>query len=85
MFFIQYPGNPYPVVEHPTDTGHDGSLLGKIITPGYQSHYVLTTKDGMPCKKKLKKSRYYDEIVVNQEAQVGGCFTFNSPRCAPLQ
>jgi hypothetical protein len=60
-------GNTFPVVEHPTEDPN--SLMGKVIKPGYQSHYVLTDNLGMPCSEKVD-TNYYDEIVINQESQV---------------
>lgn len=61
------PGNIFPVVEHRSDAS---SLLGAPIRPGYQSHYVLTTSDGNPCRAPLMEGEYYDELVIGQEAQV---------------
>src|SRR5688572_13984988 len=48
------PGNPFPVIENPSNKADDpngSSWIGKPLASGYQSHYVLTTRDGMPCKK----------------------------------
>jgi len=63
------PGNPFPVIE---DYRKDGSLLGKAITPGYQSHYVITTIHGVPVEKPSGNS--FDELVISQEAQVVPAF-----------
>ena len=37
---------------------------------GYQSHYVVATKDGAPCSSPLPADQCYDELVLDQEAQV---------------
>jgi hypothetical protein len=37
------------------------------VKAGYQSHYVVTGGDGMPCTGNSTK---FDEIVISQEAQV---------------
>src|SRR5690242_17964462 len=58
-------GNPYPVIEHRLD---GDSLLGIPIRSGYQSNYVLTSISGSPWKP--SDSTKYDELVVDQEAQV---------------
>jgi len=52
------PGNPYPV----TDMTHAGCSL----KAGYQSHYILTNQQG----KLSNVNVDFDEIVVNQEAQI---------------
>lgn len=64
------PGNPFPVVEHPK--GPD-SILGNTLKPGYQSHFVSTTSRGEPHAKPTKH-HVYDEIVINQEAQVAPAY-----------
>jgi len=66
------PGNALPVIEHPHSPN---SYMGKVITPGYQSHYVLTTGKGMPLET-IKKDGFYDEIVINQESQVCPAYIF---------
>jgi len=66
------PGNAYPVIEHPRKSG---TLAGTIIKPGYQSHYVCTDNKGMPYPKVVHDYRnVYDEIVINQEAQVAPAY-----------
>jgi len=55
------PGNSYPVIE--THTTSDNP-----ITPGYNSHYVLTEKNGCCCNKPIVS--FFDEIVIEQEAQI---------------
>jgi len=59
------PGNVYPVLEQ-----HKGeySLLGQAITPGYNSHYVRTLKNGYCVSAKSDDS--FDELVIEQEAQI---------------
>jgi len=67
LICLTIPGNVYPVTEHPKE---ENTLLGLPIKGGYQSHYVLTTKDGNPCKQREAPGSYYDELVLGQEAQV---------------
>ena len=63
-----FSGNAYPVIEHPRK---QGSLAGTIIKPGYQSHYVCTNNKGMPYPSINETYQgVYDELVINQEAQV---------------
>jgi len=64
------PGNSYPACEDPCAPG---SLVEQSIKPGYQSHYVVTKCNGYPVQKQVK-SDYFDEIVVNQEAQICPAF-----------
>jgi len=69
-------GNSYPVTEHPD---HPGSLLGQVIKPGYQSHYVCTDNCGFPypysaTMDKVLDKTVFDEIVINQESQVTPAF-----------
>jgi len=42
--------------------------MGTAITPGYNSHYICTSKDGS-CVTKEENSNY-DEFVIEQEAQI---------------
>jgi len=58
-------GNAYPVIEAATA---EGSLLGQPIMSGYQSHYVVTKKDGTPITD--THGTEYNELVVSQESQV---------------
>jgi len=60
------PGNPYPVTE---SKDQPTSLNGQPLKGGYQSHYVLTQRDGFPCPK-IVESGYFDEIVIDQEGSV---------------
>lgn len=46
------------------------SFLSKPIESGYQSHYVVTGKDGFPIKKATSDEEEYTEVVVPQEAQI---------------
>jgi len=59
------PGNIYPVIEQ-----HKGdySLMGNAITPGCNSHYVRTHKDGSCVSQPENKS--FDELIMEQEAQI---------------
>jgi len=59
------PGNTRPIIEHYNE---EQSFLGVPIDTGYQSHYILTNKEGTPCKKKLE--HYYDELVIGAEGQI---------------
>jgi hypothetical protein len=43
-------------------------LLGQPIKSGYQSHFVVTNKEGGPITK-LNKFSEFNELVVAQEAQ----------------
>jgi len=59
------PGNIYPVIENHQS---DFSLLGSAIIPGYNSHYIRTTKDG--CCLSQPSNNSFDEFVMEQEAQI---------------
>jgi len=64
------PGNPYPVTENPVGKF---TLSGCNILSGYQSHYVITRRDGLPFTEVDYENEgvvSYDEFVVAQEAQV---------------
>lgn len=67
LICLAVPGNPYPVVEK---RGDANSFLGLPIKSGYQSNYVLTLKDGNPCDHQMPQRDFFDELVVDQEAQV---------------
>jgi len=67
LICLTAPGNPFPVIEHPKE---DNNLFGKLIKPGYQSHYVLTSKSGNPWTEKNGPKNRYDELVLDLEAQV---------------
>jgi hypothetical protein len=58
-------GNPYPVIENRTDTD---TLWGLPIKSGYQSNYVLASKDGKVYEQGGDVG--YNEIVIPQESQV---------------
>jgi len=65
------PGNIYPVVEHHKE---ENSLLGSPIkAPGYNSHYVITARDGSVAQT-IGEIPVFDEIVIDQEAQVTPAF-----------
>jgi len=59
-------GNAFPVTE---------ALYNSALKDGYQSHYVLTTSTGKP-ELKPHRVNYFDEIVINQSAQVCPAFVF---------
>jgi len=64
-------GNSYPVIEHPRLSKR--SFMGAALMPGYNSHYILTRKDGFPCRKVysgLGEEEFYDEVVIEQESFV---------------
>jgi len=64
-------GNAYPVIEHPKLS--KDSFMGAALVPGYHSHYVLTRKDGLPCREIVSDAaieQYFDEIVIEQESSV---------------
>jgi len=67
------PGNPYPVIEHPRESD---AIRAKAIRLGYQSHYVTVNKSGVPLTMEdyLTNKDRYDEIVIDQEAQVAPIF-----------
>lgn len=60
-------GNAFPVIEHPNGDENQ-SLLGTPLKSGYQSHYCLTRKDGLPAEPSSEE--LFDEIVLSQEWQV---------------
>jgi len=65
------PGNVYPVIEMPK--GED-TLNGQPMKNGYNSHFVVTTKNGFPPAEQPKKGRFYDEFVIPQESQIMPAF-----------
>jgi len=66
LIVLIFPGNVYPVIEKPTD---ENSLLGKPMKSGYQAHYVITSKKGLPVEDMTEKD-IYDELVIIQESQI---------------
>jgi hypothetical protein len=83
LICLVVPGNPYPVVEA---KGEEKSFLGRPLIGGYQSNYVLTTKDGNPCATRMQPGTFYDELVIGQESQVVPIFLveFEQAKLAPL-
>jgi len=67
MISLTIPGNVYPVVEQHSD--NSVSLIGNPIIAGYNSHFVLTTKDGNAIQSKEEASNL-NELIVAQESQV---------------
>jgi len=68
LLCLTIPGNPLPIIEHPKS---DGNFLGLPISGSYQSHYVLTTKNGYPVQKISKDvAHIFDELIIHAEAQV---------------
>jgi len=60
------PGNIRPIIE---DRNENVCFLGVTIESGYQSHYVLTKRDGTPITQKQDK-KVYDEFVLASDPQV---------------
>jgi len=46
--------------------------MGHPLVNGYQSHYCITTKEGLPftIKDYQDMNTKYDELVIGQESQV---------------
>jgi len=63
---LTMPGNTFPVYEGYQDPD---SRMGTPIKSGYQSNYVVTHRSGIPCEK-MQFTDFYDELVLDQEAQV---------------
>jgi len=64
------PGNVYPVTEQPTP---NSKIKGYPLVSGYQSHYAITKKNGLPFTREDfvdQKAKKYDEVVIVQESQV---------------
>jgi len=59
------PGNSRPIVEAPKEAN---SFLGAFIDPGYQSHFILTNRDGLPCT--LRQDFFFNELVIDKESQI---------------
>jgi len=75
------PGNVYPVTEQPLSDRDfrgrssqplmDNKIRGYPLVSGYQSHYVITNKNGLPfTREDFGKKVEYDEVVIAQESQV---------------
>eukprot|EP01126_Amoeba_proteus_P026671 TRINITY_DN2641_c0_g1_i6.p1 TRINITY_DN2641_c0_g1~~TRINITY_DN2641_c0_g1_i6.p1 ORF type:complete len:165 (+),score=34.26 TRINITY_DN2641_c0_g1_i6:321-815(+) len=60
-------GNIYPVIEH---VKQNPNLLGCVLKPPHNSHYVLVDSVGHIYDPTKTKDEFYDEIVVAQEAQI---------------
>jgi len=69
LICLTIPGNPYPVTEH---RHTKNSYEGKPICAGHQSHYVIVQRKGFPFTEEdhEKSKTIYDELVIDQEAQV---------------
>lgn len=63
------PGNIYPVRE---SADSENTLRGSAIKPGYDSHYVITNKEGNIASTKCKE--LFDEFVIDQEGQIAPAF-----------
>jgi len=62
LISLLLPGNVYPVIDLK-------SHKGKPLQSGYQSHYVVTRRNGHPVENE-NENEFYDEIVVVQESQI---------------
>jgi len=70
LICLAVPGNPYPVIEPPSA---EENWSGKHLMSGYQSHYVITTKKGLPFTERDYKESTdgeFNELVLQQDAQV---------------
>jgi len=70
LIVLIFPGNVYPVTENPSDTD---SFLGKPMKSGYQSHFVITSKKGLPIgetERERSGNEFFDELVIIQESQI---------------
>jgi len=61
------PGNVYPVTEYPKSR----EIMGHPLVNGYQSHYCVTKKGGLPFTREDYEAQTikYDEVVIGQESQ----------------
>jgi len=73
------PGNPYPVIEAPSDKPN---LRGSHLTVGYQSHFVTTLRNGLPFRAAdfENNEKQYNEFVIDQESQVLPIFLLSIDR-----
>jgi len=60
------PGNVWPVIEHPNED--NPNELGAPLKSGYNSHYIIASKNGYPHKERVTKD-VFDELVISQEVQ----------------
>lgn len=60
------PGHIYPVCENHQSKD---SLMGKELTAGHDSHYVVVNETGLP-PKSYSDADLYDELVIKQENQI---------------
>eukprot|EP01126_Amoeba_proteus_P062401 TRINITY_DN8479_c0_g1_i1.p1 TRINITY_DN8479_c0_g1~~TRINITY_DN8479_c0_g1_i1.p1 ORF type:complete len:280 (-),score=60.30 TRINITY_DN8479_c0_g1_i1:79-918(-) len=62
-------GNVFPVTEPPSEPN---SFLGAAMKPGYNSHYIVVTTEGVPANDDDRRASkpLYDEIVIPQESQI---------------
>lgn len=74
------PGNIYPVTEN--HKGEDTLMGAPIKQPGYNSHYAITTQQGDICSK--PQTPCFDELVIEQEAQIVPAFIFKLDPTANL-
>lgn len=66
LVVLIFPGNVYPIIESPTSPD---SFLGKPMKSGYQSHFIVTGKNGLPIED-YSRTSVYDELVITQESQI---------------
>jgi len=72
------PGNSRPIVEAPKEAN---SFLGVSIDPGYQSHFILTNKGGLPC---TLREDYFYELVIDEVNLIVPIFLVTVPRSTAL-
>jgi len=72
------PGNVYPITEFP----QSNNIRGLPLVNGYQSHYCVTTKGGIPFTRQdyEEQKMKYDEVVIGQETQVVPLFLLEMKR-----
>ena len=64
----------YPVIEKHTD---ENSLMGAAFKNKYNSHYVVTDRQGVCVKEESEGDFVFNEIVIPQEAQIVPAFIFD--------
>jgi len=79
LICLTIPGNPYPVTEHRQSKK---SFAGKHLCAGHQSHYVIVQRKGDPFTEEdyEQTKTMYDELVIDQEAQIVPIFLLQLDR-----
>jgi len=86
MICFILPGNPYPV----TESIHDSpNFKGVKLKKGYNSHYVVTTREGRPFSEKnyQHNETQYNEIIIAQKTQILPLFLvgIDKDKLSPLE